>query len=86
MSTISRIVLDAETRSVVDAIQARTRTTSPSAAIALMIGRYGRHLLETWELSASRYPEPSPEQSQPASAIAPAAAVNDFQFSDPINF
>jgi len=61
------------------------RPPSPSAAIALMIGRYGRHLLETWELSAARYPEPSPEQFQPASAIAPAA-VNDFQFSDPINF
>lgn len=86
MSTISRIVLDGETRTIVDAIQARTRTTSPSAAIALMIGRYGRHLLETWELSAARYPELSPEQFQSVAAIAPTAGVNDFQFSDPIDF
>jgi len=73
-----RIVIDDETRATVDAIQAKTRTSSPSAAIALMMSRYGRHLLETWELSAAQYPEPL----QPV-AIAPAA-VNDFQFSEPI--
>jgi len=75
-----RIVIDDETRAIVDAIQAKTRTSSPSAAIALVMSRYGRHLLETWELSAVQYPE----HVQPVAAIAPAAAVNDFQFSEPI--
>lgn len=87
--TISRIVLDADTRSTVDAIQEKTRTTSPSAAIALMVSRYGRHLLETWELSAARHPEPPPEQYLPSATSAastPAApASTDFTFSQPID-
>lgn len=81
---LSRIVIDDETRGLVDAIQAKTRTSSPSAAIALMVSRYGRHLLETWELTAARYPEPQPEPYIPA--VAPAAASTEFQFAEPIEF
>jgi len=80
-----RIVIDDETRAAVDAIQAKTRTGSPSAAIALLVSRYGRHLLETWELSAAQCPERSPEPLQSAGEIAPTVA-NDFQFTEPINF
>jgi hypothetical protein len=88
MSAISRIVLDADTRQTVDRIQRITKTTSPSAAISLMISRYAKHLLQTWELSADRCPEPSVEPYlSPASLspVAPASAANDFQFSEAID-
>ncbi|MBD2093078.1 hypothetical protein H6F67_24845 [Microcoleus sp. FACHB-1515] len=90
--TISRIVLDADTRSTVDAIQEKTRSTSPSAAIALMVSRYGRHLLETWEVCPARCPEPPPERylpsaadsPVPAAAPTPQSASTDFSFSESI--
>ncbi|MDX2213757.1 MAG: hypothetical protein SFY66_10775 [Oculatellaceae cyanobacterium bins.114] len=78
----SRIVLDPDIRNVVDQIQAKTRTTSPSAAIALMVSRYGRHLLETWELDPTRYADPNP-----ANYYSPSSSSQvepDFKFSDPI--
>ncbi len=77
----SRVVLDPEIRAIVDQIQQKTRTTSPSAAIALMISRYGRHLLETWELSASSHPDPNPSNYY---APAPVPAPSDFKFSEPL--
>lgn len=85
----SRIVLDPDIRAVVDQIQFKTKTASPSQAIALMVSRYGRHLIETWELDPNRYPDPSPSSSCPAAvtqAIAPSAesASTDFRFTEPI--
>jgi len=67
-----RIVIDDQTRAIVDAIQAKTRSSSPSAAIALMVGRYGKHLLETWELSVNQFPALSTENVPPV-ANAPTA-------------
>jgi hypothetical protein len=88
MSAPSRIVLDADTRQTVDAIQARTRTTSPSAAIALMVSRYGRHLIETWELTAAQSPNPPIEPYLAGGSTASASPVSvappDFQFSESI--
>ena len=89
MTTASRIVLDPGVRDVVDRIQEVTRSNSPSAAIALMVSRYGRHLLETWELSAARYPEPQPEPflqtAAPPAPVVPAAPVfTNFRFDEPI--
>ncbi|MBD1871234.1 hypothetical protein H6F95_28795 [Cyanobacteria bacterium FACHB-471] len=86
----SRIVLDPDIRAVVDQIQSKTKTASPSQAIALMVSRYGRHLIETWELDPNRYPDPSPSSSytQPVQAIAPTAepaSMGDgFKFTEPI--
>lgn len=86
----SRIVLDPDIRAVVDQIQSTTKTTSPSQAIALMVSRYGRHLIETWELDPNRYPDPSPAKyyTQPVTSIAPTAksepASTDFKFTEPI--
>ena len=89
MTTASRIVLDPGVRDVVNRIQEVTRSNSPSAAIALMVSRYGRHLIETWELSSAQCPEPQPEQFSPTVAtpapIAPAApASTNFRFDEPI--
>jgi hypothetical protein len=53
----SRIVLDEHIRSTVDQIQAITRSPSPSHAIALLVSRYGKHLIKTWELDPDRCPE-----------------------------
>lgn len=90
MATASRIVLDPELRDVVDAIQRRTRTTSPSAAIALMISRYSRHLLETWELDPTKHPDPNPAQFYPAADPVPVLTAttssDDFKFTEPIEF
>jgi hypothetical protein len=63
----SRIVLDKEIRSTVDQIQAITRSPSPSHAIALLVTRYAKHLLETWELDPNRYPETAPKGDNPLS-------------------
>lgn len=84
--TISRIVLDPGIREAVDRIQQATRTTSPSAAIALMVSRYGRHLVETWELTAAQCPEPPPSNYSPvAVAAAPAPGASpEFQFTEAI--
>ncbi|MBD2019921.1 hypothetical protein H6F43_06935 [Leptolyngbya sp. FACHB-36] len=82
--TVSRIVLDDEIRAAVDAIQQKTKTTSPSAAIALMVSRYARHLLETWELTAARYPEPNP-----ATYYGPASDAqvppSEFEFTEQVS-
>ncbi len=56
----SRIVLDKDTRAIVDQIQAVTKSPSPSHAIAMMVSRYGKHLLLTWELDPDRYADPNP--------------------------
>ena len=82
MKQSSRIVLDEEIREVVDAIQLKTRATSPSAAIALLVSRYGRHMLETWEVESSRCPDPTPMSFQGA---ASTALPDDFSFSEPIS-
>lgn len=94
----SRIVLDPDIRAVVDQIQSTTKTTSPSQAIALIVSRYGRHLIETWELDPNRYPDPSPSSYYPAASsqtggFADAARVasvadstsTDFRFTEPID-
>jgi hypothetical protein len=60
----TRIVLDRDIRSTVDQIQAVTRSPSPSHAIALLVTRYGKHLISTWELDPERYSEANP-QPQP---------------------
>ncbi len=77
----TRIVLDEDIRAVVDQIQVVTRVNSPSQAIALMVSRYGRHLLETWELDPALHPDPNPahyypdrQQSQP----------ENFKFTEPV--
>lgn len=85
----SRIVLDPDIRAVVDQIQSATKTTSPSQAIALIVSRYGKHLIETWELDPNRYPDPAPSSYYPAAttqAIAPTADSTsaEFRFSEPI--
>jgi hypothetical protein len=86
MSAISRIVLDADTRQTVDRIQQVTKTTSPSSAIALMISRYGKHLLQTWELSADRCPEPNPNDYAPITATAATVTASpDFSFNEAID-
>ncbi len=77
----SRIVLDPDIRQIVDQIQAKTRANSPSAAIALMVSRYGKHLLETWELDPAKYADPNPSGYLAASVTPPPA---NFSFSDPI--
>jgi hypothetical protein len=58
----SRIVLDKDIRSTVDQIQAITHSPSPSHAIALLVTRYAKHLIETWELDPERYPAPNAQK------------------------
>jgi hypothetical protein len=77
----TRIVLDPAIRQIVDQIQAKTRANSPSAAIALMISRYGRHLLETWELEPMKCSDSNTAQSFTAPV---EQQVPNFSFSDPI--
>lgn len=74
----SRIVLDTDTRAVVDRIQEVTKASSPSHAIALVISRYAKHLLGTWELDPAHYPDPNPTDycsSLPASVKPITEAV-----------
>jgi len=73
-NSISRICLDPETRAVVDLIQAKTSTASPSAAIALLVKRYGNHLLESWEVTSTQAPE---RVQPPVAAIAPPVDANE---------
>lgn len=84
----SRIVLDSDTRAIVDQIQGITKASSPSHAIALIVSRYAKHLLGTWELDPVRYPDPSPTDFGPGAAtfiepIAPPVSDN-FRFDEPI--
>lgn len=78
---MTRIVLDESIRAIVDRIQETTRSSSPSQAIALLVSRYGRHLIETWELDPTRYPDPDP--SGYMEALPPPQP--DFRFSEPID-
>ena len=85
----SRIVLDTHTRAIVDQIQGITKASSPSQAIALIVSRYAKHLLGTWELDPTRYPEPSvTDFSLSASTFGsnPVAApvTDNFRFDEPI--
>lgn len=82
---VSRIVLDPRVRSVVDQIQEKTQTTSPSAAITLLVSRYGRHLLETWELTTERCPEPATATAAPAPSPTPMTFA-EFTFNEAIEF
>ncbi|MGB3496522.1 MAG: hypothetical protein WBA57_27590 [Elainellaceae cyanobacterium] len=76
----SRILLEPHLREVVEEIQERCQVKSPSQAIALMISRYSRHLLETWELDPQLYPDPSPSDFLPAQQTP-----DDFTFNEPIS-
>jgi hypothetical protein len=84
----SRIVLDSDTRAIVDQIQGITKASSPSHAIALMVSRYAKHLLGTWELDPIRYPDPSPVDFAPGATAftepLAAPAPNNFRFDEPI--
>jgi hypothetical protein len=84
----SRIVLDTDTRAIVDQIQGITKASSPSHAIALLVSRYARHLLGTWELDPVRYPDPSPSDFTPGASTftepVPAPVPDNFRFDEPI--
>ena len=84
----SRIVLDEATRAVVNQIQDKTKASSPSHAIALMVSRYAKHLLGTWELDPTRYLDPNPTDYYPSlagEAVSVPAKDNDFKFADPLD-
>lgn len=84
---LSRIILADDIREIVDAVQAKTRSPSPSAAIALLVSRYGRHLVETWELDPNQYRDPhlvTTAAASPALPAAPPPAI-EFQFSEAID-
>ena len=85
----SRIVLDNDTRAIVDQIQAVTKSPSPSHAIAMMVSRYGKHLLHTWELDPDRYADPNPLtygiNALPAADLDRAQDCN-FKFDEPLSF
>jgi hypothetical protein len=55
-----------------------------------MVSRYGKHLIETWELDPNRYPDPPPSNyyAQSVQATAPSAqpesADDSFKFTEPI--
>ena len=83
----SRIVLDRDTRALVDQIQGVTKASSPSHAIALLVSRYAKHLLGTWELDPARYADPDPRDYPAASArVEPQAQpIQDFRFEEPLS-
>lgn len=81
---MTRIVLDDETRAAIDLIQQKTKSPSPSAAIALLVSRYSQHLLDTWVLSPMRCPEIVPTVEPISSEPTPAIDEN-FQFTEPID-
>jgi len=84
---LSRIILADDIREIVDAVQAKTRSPSPSAAIALLVSRYGRHLVETWELDSNQYRDPhllTAAAACPTQSIAPQPPAIEFQFSEAI--
>ncbi|MCU0552113.1 MAG: hypothetical protein MUC48_22485 [Leptolyngbya sp. Prado105] len=85
----SRIVLDNDTRAIVDQIQAVTKSPSPSHAIAMMVSRYGKHLLLTWELDPERYVDPNPlayQNSQPPISESRTVQDQQFKFDEPLSF
>ncbi|GAQ00125.1 hypothetical protein [Leptolyngbya sp. NIES-2104] len=85
----SRIVLDESTRAIVDQIQAVTKSPSPSHAIAMMVSRYGKHLLLTWELDPERYGDPNPlayQNSQPLTSESRTVQDQQFKFDEPLSF
>ncbi|MBD2092568.1 DUF2683 family protein [Microcoleus sp. FACHB-1515] len=85
---LSRIILADDIREIVDAVQAKTRSPSPSAAIALLVTRYGRHLVETWELDPNQYRDPhlvTPAAVSPALPAAPQPSAIEFQFTEAID-
>ncbi|MBD2091842.1 hypothetical protein H6F67_18525 [Microcoleus sp. FACHB-1515] len=86
---LSRIILDPDIRHIVDAVQAKTRSPSPSAAIALLVSRYGKHLIETWELDPNQYRDPHLVTTAAASPTLPAtpqpAPAIEFQFTEAID-
>jgi hypothetical protein len=84
----SRIVLDTDTRAIVDQIQGVTKASSPSHAIALIVSRYAKHLLNTWQLDPNRYPDPSPTDFAPGASTfiepVPTRVPDNFRFDEPI--
>lgn len=84
---LSRIILADDIREIVDAVQAKTRSPSPSAAIALLVSRYGRHLVETWELDPNQYRDPNLVTTLAPSMLsaAPQPPAIEFQFSEAID-
>lgn len=85
----SRIVLDNDTRAIVDQIQAVTKSPSPSHAIAMMVSRYGKHLLLTWELDPERYVDPNPvayQTSRLPTSESRNAQNDQFKFDEPLSF
>ena len=83
----SRIVLDNDTRAIVDQIQGVTKASSPSQAIALLVSRYAKHLLGTWELDPARYADPDPRDYPTAIARVESRPhpIQDFRFEEPLS-
>jgi hypothetical protein len=83
----SRIVLDRDTRALVDQIQGVTKASSPSHAIALLVSRYAKHLLGTWELDPARYADPDPRDhpTEIARVEPQAQPIPDFRFEEPLS-
>lgn len=83
----SRIVLDSDTRALVDQIQGVTKASSPSQAIALLVSRYAKHLLGTWELDPARYADPDPRDYPAVIAMVEprAHSIQDFRFEEPLS-
>lgn len=74
----ARIVLRNEHHAIAESIQEVTKLGSLTEVVGAMLSRYGRHMLETWELDPMRYNEPQP-------AIAPTPTLATFPDSPPID-
>lgn len=68
----TRIVLKDPQRDIAQQIQDVTGLGNLTEVIGAMLTRYGKHMLDTWEVDASRCPDPAPVvESVPSFSAAP---------------
>ena len=77
----ARVSIDDQTKAVISAIQQETNSSSVGQAIALLVSRYGEHMLSTWKLDSEAAAAPRAEQAPP---VAPTEA-GSFTFEKPIS-
>lgn len=82
----SRLILKGDHLDIANSIKDITRLGSLSEVVGAMLTRYGKHMLETWEVQPNQVSQPSPSvPAMPQSLLSPADVFPDNPPTDPGN-
>lgn len=80
----TRVVLKDPHNAIAAQIMEATKLSNLSEVVGAMLTRYGRHMMQTWQLDAGRCPDPAPDLSAPTLPLAGGQPVDNGEALEPL--